>query len=115
MTEPGQVRIIERDRFNRGTILPTFTIKSQIVSNPRSLDPRNQSDKCLCYIHAMSSHDLRSDEGLRTASKAIGRLKVSIHAPVWGATAKEWWQHHYGKFQSTRPYGARHGRRRADH
>ena len=38
------------------------------------------------------------------------QAKVSIHAPVWGATHEQSNKHHTTMFQSTPPYGGRHRR-----
>ena len=45
----------------------------------------------------------------REAAAHQGKLRISIHAPAWGATIGEHLRCSFLRFQSTRPRGARHG------
>ena len=53
----------------------------------------------------------------RDAVESLGGIdwRVSIHAPAWGATFVRNGHAHFFTFQFTRPHGARHSRRDADH
>ena len=84
-------------------------IRLNTCFNPRARMGRDIQRECAKCGHRCFNPRARMGRDMLTSTHCIVHLRVSIHAPAWGATALKWRAcPSICLFQSTRPHGARH-------